>query len=62
MENKIPGKRSRNIELFRLEQGRLRTCSLQAYEYENNIGKRKPAILFQDEHRHKLAKIAIEIL
>lgn len=50
MKNKIPGKRSRNVELFRLEQGRLRTntCSLQTYE--SHTGKRQSAILFEHEH------------
>lgn len=40
MENKIPGKRSRNVELFGLELGRLKTNINDLQAYENHIGNR----------------------
>lgn len=51
VENKILGKRSRNVELFRLGQGRLRTNINGFQAYESHIGSRQLAILLEREHR-----------
>lgn len=55
-ENKISGKRSRNMELFRMEQRSLRTNHINSLQaYENHIGNRQPAILFVlPEHEHRV--------
>lgn len=53
-ENKISGKRSRNMKLFSLEQKSLRTNNINSLQaYENQIGNRQPAILsvlLEQEH------------
>lgn len=62
MENKIPGKRSRDMGLFGLQERRLRAEINGLQAYESHIGNRPVAILFEHECEALLVKVAIEII
>lgn len=62
MENKIPGKRSRDVELFGLQERRLKTHINGLQAYEKHIRNRQVAVLFEHEHEASLVKVAIEII